>query len=441
MDYNNGSSTSTPYTIFSSGGKLKKHTRKTLTLGEIKSLPLGYFEQTMTMSGSTGTNYQVAWDGTNFNKIAAMPQNCNGNCSWSNLPKPYETINVQHLQWGNLNFWSQNGGGQFQVLLSNCTHTNPPVVFPNPPQPGWTSCDAPTNAVSVIFYAEDLVYPGDTTVPTSFACYDNCPTVVNGQAVSTMNMNSGPSNTVTTYAFDPGALMLKDSNEANVVSTVTNSMQQWGVMTGALFDPSSANMALLACPNNWGMAGQVCTWQAQSVLPVYYTWETGPNNYNQFIAIKDQATGAIKKFDPPLQVKYVDANGTTFMLDYSGFGQLNGIPGKCVDMDSGADADCSQGGNGNNSIRWVPQFTIPGLTSVTATDPATNASTACYVKPLQVEQRMMQDTAAGACSALVGTNFSAYTLPDNSLWSDPKAAEGAEPTVTVAPAVIGGVVQ
>ena len=72
------------------------------------------------------------------------------------------------------------------------------------------------------------------------------------------------------------------------------------------------------------------------------------------------------------------------MLDYSGFGSLNGIPGKCVDMDSGADADCSQGGNGNNSIRWVPQFTIPGLTTVTATDPATNASTDCYVKPLEV---------------------------------------------------------
>ena len=176
-------------------------------------------------------------------------------------------------------------------------------------------------------------------------------------------------------------------------------------------------------------------------FPCTITWETGPNNYNQFIAIKDQTTGAIKKFDPPLQVKYVDANGTTFMLDYSGFGQLNGIPGKCVDMDSGADADCSQGGSGNNSIRWVPQFTIPGLTSVTATDPATNASTACYVKPLQVEQRMMRDTTAGACSALAGTNFSAYTLPDASLWSDPKVAEGAEPAVTAAPAVIGGVVQ
>ena len=129
VDYNDGSSTSTPYTIFASGGKLKKHTRKTLTLGEIKNLPLGYFEQTMTMSGSTGTNYQVAWDGTNFNKIASMPQNCNGNCSVVRIwPRPMTRSTLQHLQWGNLNFWSQNGGGQFQVLLSNCTYQNQPVA-------------------------------------------------------------------------------------------------------------------------------------------------------------------------------------------------------------------------------------------------------------------------------------------------------------------------
>jgi hypothetical protein len=427
VDYHGGSSTSVPYTVFESGGKLKKHTRKNMTLGEIKNLPLGYNE----FSQGTNTNYQVVWDGSHFNKVAQMPQNCNGNCTWTNIPQPYPTIDVTHLQWGNLNFWSQNGGGQFQVPMTGCVFT--PGAMNSP---GTTACDAPTNALPVIFYAEDLVYPGDATVPTSFACYNNCPTVdVNGQAVMSMNMMSGPSNTATTYTFDPAALMLKLAGSP-VISTVTSSMQQWGVMTGALFEPSPANMALLACPWN---AQQTCTWQAQSELPVYYTWETGPNNWNQFMAIKD-STGAIKKFDPPLQVKYVDANGTTFMLDYSGFGQLNGIPGKCVDMDSGADADCSQGGNGNNSIRWVPQFTIAGLTTVTATDPATNDSTTCYVKPLQIEQRMMQ-ASASACAALVGTDFSSYTLPDASIWSDPVAANGAEHVVTAAPAVIGGVVQ
>jgi len=448
MDYSNGQSTSTPYTVFASKGKLKKHSRKTMTLADIKNLPLGYFEQTMTSSGSTGTNYQVSWDGTNFNKIAQMPQNCTGNCSWSNLTAPYATIKVDHLPWGTLNFWSQNGGGQFQVPLSSCTYTNPPMVQGQPPQPGYTVCAAPTNALPVIYYAEDLVYPGDSTVPTTLTCYNNCPDVVNGQAVSTMN--SGPSNTATTYSFDRSALMLKDSNGANVVSTTTNSLQQWGVQTGALFDKviltqtnPDTGKPYLQCDWKNFQTNQydVCGWKAQSELPAYYTWETGPNTYNQFIGIKDQTTGAIKKFDPPLKVKYVNAEGTTFMLDYSGFGQLNGIPGKCVNMDTGADADCSQGGSGNNSIRWVPQFTIPGLTSVSATDPAANTSTTCYVKPLAVEQRMLKDTAAGACSALALTNFSSYTLPGVALWIDPTTTLGTEPAVTAAPAVIGGVVQ
>jgi hypothetical protein len=244
--------------------------------------------------------------------------------------------------------------------------------------------------------------------------------------------------------------MLKDSNGANVVSTTTNSMQQWGVQTGALFDKvilaqtnPDTGKPYLQCDwmNFQTNQYDVCGWKAQSELPVYYTWETGPNTYNQFIGIKDQATGAIKKFDPPLNVKYVNTEGTTFMLDYGGFGQLHGIPGKCVNMDTGADADCSQGGSGDNSIRWVPQFTIPGLMSVTATDPATNTSSTCYVKPLAVEQRMQKDTTAGACSALALTNFSAYTLPGVALWIDPTTTLGTEPAVTAAPAVIGGVVQ
>ncbi len=428
VDYNGGSGTSIPYTVFKSGGKLKKHTRKTLTLGEIKNLPLGYNEY----SQGTNTNYQVSFDGTNFNKIAYMPQ-CTGNCTWKNIAPDvngkYPTIDLTQLPWGNLNFWSQNGGGQYQVQLASC---GTPTCGMNGCV---TACSLPAlTASAVIFYAEDLVYPGDATVPTSLTCYDNCPTVVSGQATMP-NMMSGPSNTPTTYTFDPAALMLKDQGSASVISNVTDSMQPWGIMTGPLF--AASDVTLLACP--WD-AGQTCSWLAGSILPIYYTWETGPNNWNQFIAIKD-ATNAIKKFDPPLQVKYVDANGTTFLLDYSGFGQLNGIPGKCVDMDSGADADCSLSGNGNNSIRWVPQFTIPGLTLVTATDPATNAATDCYVKPLQVEQRMMPDATAGACSTLAGTDFSAYTLPDTSLWSDPTTAEGVEPVVTAAPAVIGGVVQ
>jgi hypothetical protein len=49
--------------------------------------------------------------------------------------------------------------------------------------------------------------------------------------------------------------------------------------------------------------------------------------------------------------------------------------------------------------------------------------------------------APGQCLALAATDFSSYTLPDISIWTDPVVANGTEPNVTTAPAVIGGVVQ
>ena len=445
VDYNNGAQTLAQFTVFKSGGKLKKHTKKLLTLNDIENIPLGYNEY----SGGTNTNYQVVWDGTNFNKTSYMPQNCSNNCYWTDItPQP---IDLTQLQWGNLNFWSQSLGGQAQVQLVNCST---PICGMNGCV---TSCSLPApTAQSVIFYAENIIYPTDAGIPATLACYDNCPNASTAAGVD-LNVNngyvygmmSGPTSTETDYTFDSTTMTLMlGSNPA--VLTTTNQMQQWGITSGALFEPVSANLALLDCnwdgDNNPLTSPQICGWKAWSALDSFYTWETGPNSWNQFIAIKD--SNGFVKFDPPMQVKYIGlggANGnlgTTYMLDYSGFGQLNGIPGKCVNMDNGSDADCSQSAN-SQSIRWVPQFIIPPTTTVTATDPADNSSTTCYVKPLQVEQRMKADTTAGACS-FAPTDFSAYTLPsitDPGMWNDPATANGAEPNVTAAPAVIGGVVQ
>ncbi len=418
----------TPYTLFKAGGKLKKHTKKTMTLAEVKGIPLGYNE----WSGPTGTNYQVVWDGTNqvFNKIAEMPQNCGNNCQWQTLPTAV-ALDTNNLSWGELNFWSQSLSGQLRVPLNNCTQNAP--VGMNPPT---TRCDAPTNATNIVFFAEDLVYPTDT-IPGSLACYDNCPQVdTNGEAYISM-MSSGPSNTATIYTFNPSTMLLMTTGTATVpvVMSVATSTNQYGVMSGALVDPNTPNLStLLAC--DWN-ASQICGYKAWSALSVFYTWETGPDSWNQFSALKD-GTDAMLKFQPPLSVKYVHHkagspfDGATFMMDYSGFGNLNGIPGKCVDMDSGLEAQCTNSSN----IRYVPAFLIPPTQTDGTLTKVTVDATEYLVKPLELEQRMMK-VAAGNCSAL---SVTAYTLPDlNTEWVDP--ALGAEPVVTAAPAVIGGVVQ
>jgi hypothetical protein len=95
-------------------------------------------------------------------------------------------------------------------------------------------------------------------------------------------------------------------------------------------------------------------------------------------------------------------------------------------MDTGQPVSCSEGSNGV-PVRWVPEFFIPAGT-------VAGQANEYVVKPLQMEQRMRQSV--GGCTGLTTTS---YALPVISDWTDP--AIGAEPTVTSAPAVIGGVVQ
>jgi len=175
--------------------------------------------------------------------------------------------------------------------------------------------------------------------------------------------------------------------------------------------------------------------EAHSELSVFYTWETGPNQWNQFTALKD-ADGNVLEFQPPLQVQYEHKvyghkyDGVTFNLEYSGFGNLHGIPGACIDMDTGAPTTCGP------DTRWVPEFTIPDGSEA---DEGTNHY---LIKALRKEQRMSKidlDIDPDACSTLTLTSYNLPTIDGVGGWEDPNI--GDEPVVTNAPAVIGGVIQ
>jgi hypothetical protein len=291
----------------------------------------------------------------------------------------------------------------------------------------------------VIFYAEDIVYPGDATVPTNLACFDNCPNAtaagITVDATTSTPFLAYPGQTPITYNYDSAALMLSlGGNNAIQTSTITG--YDWGIMSGALFDP--ANIGLLACdPPQTG----TCGWKAWSALNVFYTWETGLNLWNKFTGLVD-STGTFVRFDPPLQVAYTHVqpntlapdykyNGVTFYLQYNGFGDLSGIPGVCVDEKS---AVVSCGPN----TRWVPEFMIPdsqdgiNLTEVTGPGPVQY-----IVKALEKEQRM-KDAGLAACTADSLTT-TPYPLPSMTEWDLP--AIGPVPQITSGPKVIGGVIQ
>lgn len=408
-----GGGTETPYTVVKVGGKLKKHTKHTTTLAGIKNIPLeGYNE--------LNTTYRVIWNGSQLVKIASATQNFNGPLAWTEIaPTPIDT---SHLQFGELNFWSQSLGGQVRVKLADCDFNS-----------GVTACSAPTGDTAVVYFTEDIVYPGDS-VPATLACYDNCSKAgATGMDPTDLTYANSYDPTVDNrhnYSFGSDMNLMDGTNQVLLETAPDN--QPWGFNSGPLFEANDANMAQLAC--DWN-SSQTCGWKAWGALDVFYTWETGPNSWNQLSALKNPTSGLPLRFDPPLRVEYVHSqtdsakpdykyNGVKFYLDYNGFGELNGIPGKCFNMNTGQTVlDCS----GQNT-RWVPEFTIAEGSTVTYN------STTYYVKPLEVEQRMRK--LSSGCENLAIT---AYQLPDISDWVNPNI--GAEPAVTSAPAVIAGVPQ
>lgn len=412
MSYSGGTSTSTPYTVIKAGGKLKKHTKKTLTLSEIKGIPLQMHDNT------SGTDFQIEWDGSGFVKTASLDRTT---WLWEDL-SPTQAFGLTSLNMTELNMWSNALGGSVQIKLDGCAWDNSAASF---------SCSA-SGASTVIFYLENLVYPTDS-IPASFACMDNCPdpSALTGASpffdTSAYQNQSvapdDPSLQYVDYTFDTSTMLLESGGTA-VEQTAENTNYTWGITSGPLFEPTAENLSQLAC--SWDTS-KTCAWQARSNLDTFYTWETGTNNWNQFTALS--SNGSYLAFEQPLSVKYTRSSGgvtSTYFLQYAGFGELQGIPGKCVDRDTGEDTGCGP------DTRWIPEFSIPEGTTVIDGDDNT---TEYIVKPLEKEQRM-QSVAVSECSGLTLTS---YTLPDISDFSDP--AIGSEPAVSDAPAVIGGVVQ
>jgi hypothetical protein len=441
-DYSNN--TETPYAIVKSGGKLKKHTKQSTTLGNIKNIPLDYWE--------AGTNFRVIWNDT-LQVLQKVAQQDPTDWTWGTITPA--ALNLGALNSPELVFWSQSLGGPVRVKLTGCILT------------GTFNCTGvPTSATPVVYYAEDIVYPTDA-VPATLACFDMCPdsTVLSSPTSSATfttpyrtDISSYQTGTLPTlathasftFAGSSSSMTLTDANGA-VELAVTNPNFTWGIGSGPLFDPTPANLNLLDC--NWDLDNNpltnpaTCGWQAWSALTEFYTWETGPNTWNQFTALVD-GIGAFVRFDPPLHVQYthqapvvdptpadIKYDGVTFFLEYSGFGELQGIPGKCVNMDTGADADCSTSG-GSNSIRWVPEFTIPNQQGTDYTE-VTGQGGPYIVKALEREERM-RGVPVLACTSS-GLTTTSYTLPSMSSWANPVI--GTEPVITSPPAVIGGVVQ
>jgi hypothetical protein len=289
-------------------------------------------------------------------------------------------------------------------------------------------------------------------MPSALYCLRECPTAASMQAffadgsaaaspfvASTFNRwQPTGADGVVVYGSDAASALLRDATGAALSFTDRNALQarpqyQWGVRTGRLF----TSLADAQCVDN---PSQYCDNRVDQ-LDVYYQWETGPNQWNQFAAVKD-GSGSIVSFDAPLQVTYSVPNGAQYgayagkaiVLQYGGFGDLWGIPGHCVSRLTNERVSCE-----TQNARYVPAFVIPYDET---TGRLSSGGTSYLAKWLDREIRFAKkDTAV--CAAAGVTLPSTLTLPDASGLANPSDPAspiyiGDKPVVTAAPRVIDG---
>lgn len=417
----------TAYEAFVAGGRLMKHTRGTVTLGEIKNVSLNYGEWD-TRAG-TSKEYQVVWDGTSEEFFKTAIKNTTSNY-WEEISPP-ALLNTAGLY--SLNFWSEGLGGSVRVdLLDYSTGDN--VVL--------------TSMTNATTYIEETAYPGTIAGNMDFVCLNACPDPTAGVINSstpyypestdgsleyqvTTSPQPGVLNAVT-YTFDAAAMHLVDDRSGiPVVLDEPSLASDWGgIVTSALVVNTPSNLELLACDSS---LTSTCAWKAWD-LPVFYTWQTGPEQWNRLSALTNTVDGSFVGFDQPLRLKYTHLEsghkyyGNTFFLDYAGLGQLQGIPGNCVDKNTGEPVACGP------NTGWEPEFSVPTGSELTDKD-----ETSYIAKGLEKEQKMKKLDNNFPCSTPYLDAPVHYTLPTKAEYEEPNL--GPAPEVDAPPAIIDGELQ
>ncbi|MDQ3233403.1 MAG: hypothetical protein M3Q07_16415 [Pseudobdellovibrionaceae bacterium] len=384
MDYDTGATT--PYTVKASPGKLMKRSKETLALSKLAGVEFNAWD----VNGSSIIAYNSSKNA--FEKIGTSGDY--GTTEYLATPVDY-TLGKDYGDKFPNNFWSQSLGGSVVVYSDN------------------EGAIVGTNAY---YYKEENV-TGSASNLTLY-CYQQCP---RGAITSSSNSTYDDENMAAVtdwsdqaamasalkqvYTFNASTMELIDAESGQAVKITDSSTGMTYVMSGALV---AAELS-----NPFG------AWEEN----VYYTWETGTNSWNQYIALRD-ANGQTVAFDSPMFLKYThsqanDRSGASgskyydkpYLLTYEGFGNLWGIP-------SGSD---------DNGF-WKAQFALK--------DGALLGDSNQYkVKALDMELAMKQKD-LGECGTLA---TSSPELPTISAFKSPN--NGAIPTLTGAPSVVEGMVK
>lgn len=452
-----GSTSSTTYTLNKVGGKLYRMDKKPGTLSDLKGQGImTHLQPNVVAPNDGGGQAEVSWTGSQL----VIKRKMDGSGNWTagnDAPLLASTIRTNAPYLKTLQGFSQSAGGEVQITVPSSGEF--------------------VASTSIAARSRQLVTPGSAGAPGQLACVHRCPkgnlalTDFNGgdpfQTIQVMvpsqsgpvpqsmssQMAFGPVSTTNkiTYTFPASGQLTAAGGALVDASTLSLSgMYQGGFQSGRLIDTASDVYASVRCDpagvqgfNPSPTGSYICPWLVEEAA-TYYTYETGSNPWNRYVGLSAGNTAVT--FDPPkifsLNVDSTSTTakpnspllGTTVRLQYNGFGDLQGIPGVCVDMRSNLPVQCgSSSGADQQFIRWVPAFSIKDKSEITEE----GTSNKFYVKYLEREVRFAK-VANTSCAGLT-LPFSA-TLPAMTTTNASQLA-GARPTVNDAPSVIGGIRQ
>lgn len=422
----------TTYTLSKSAGKLTKWTQNLATLADIDGFPFFFWGDLSTQTSDntlTMGNWEMHWDDANAQFVVTGTQNCGQNGCFVNALQSPATVTGSLFNNMPIAAWSESFGGNINIPPTGNAHLAADHVF---------------------YYTQSDVIPGTPSASGigSLYCLNNCPTdsaiqafvaqsaqTPFGNGTGTQWNSAASSVNTVTYGFDNSGLT--ENNAALAISdpALFSGQFQFGVQSGRLFSSALSNAD---CPPFMQGGGAICEPPNPNE---YYTWQTGPNPWNQSMWLTKASDSSVVTFDPPENIAYTVPSGgaygnwagKTIQLQFNGFGNVNGIPGGCVNPTDNTPANCGP------NTRYVPEFSLPDGAMMTLT----SNSQALLIKALDSEMRLAKVNCGSTNLAQPTTTA---TLPTTASLHDPSNSSdatyvGTKPTVTDPPKVIHGVIQ
>lgn len=264
----------TAYALSKIGGKLTKWTQVSTTLGAMDGIPFTYeADLTGLTTGNNSVtgmnNWVMQWNSTGGNFTVVGIQNCANNSCVTSAVSPVATVTSTAFNSLPISGWANSYGGNINIPSTGSPHAAGDGVF---------------------YYNQSTVIPGAAAL--TLYCLSQCPTAAQLAGYSTGGQptpfangtgsqwfsapNTG--NSTVAYTFAAGGLL--DANGTPVILENPPSGSQYaqtGIQTGWLF---ASALTTANCPPGGpdAQAGNLC----QPASPAtYYTWQTGPNQWNQ----------------------------------------------------------------------------------------------------------------------------------------------------------------